>query len=248
MTSDRSRLVRGSLTSTALLPLLVGCSVAEGALTSPHSPTTTTAATAANRPGSALAALLKLPTKGRAPKTGYSRNQFGKAWDDNNTDLWGHNGCPTREDILKRDLTNVVFKSGHCKVASGLLPDPYTGNTITFTRGATTSSAVQIDHVVPLGNAWVTGAQQLPAQQRLNLANDPLELLAVDGPANQQKSDGDAATWLPANKSFRCRYVAIQVAVKTKYNLWVTLPEKAAIARVLATCPTQPLPVEPGGR
>jgi hypothetical protein len=188
--------------------------------------------------------LATLPVKGRAPLTGYSRAQFGPAWTDNVTVADGHNGCDTRNDILRRDLTNTVIKPGTqgCTVASGVLHDPYTNTVITFTRGATTSTAIQIDHVVALGDAWQTGAQQLSLAARTNFANDPLELLAVSGPANEQKGDADAATWLPPNKSFRCSYVAIQVGVKMKYHLWVTLAEQQAIARVLSTCPTQPLP------
>ncbi len=101
---------------------------------------------------------------------------------------------------------------------------------------------MQIDHVVALSDAWQTGAQQLTASQRLALANDPLNLLAVDGAANQQKEDSDAASWLPPRKTFRCAYVSRQVAVKVRYRLWVTAAEKAAIARVLSSCPGQPLP------
>ena len=185
-----------------------------------------------------------LPIKGRAPLTGYSRAQFGPAWTDDVTVADGHNGCDTRNDILRRDLTNTVIKPATqgCTVASGVLHDPYTDTVITFTRGVTTSAAIQIDHVVALGDAWQTGAQQLSLAARTNFANDPLELLAVSGPANEQKGDADAASWLPPNKSFRCSYVAIQVGVKMKYDLWVTLAEQQAIARVLATCPTQPLP------
>jgi hypothetical protein len=138
-------------------------------------------------------------------------------------------------------MTNVVENS-QCQVVSGTLNDPYTGKIIQFSRGASSSAVVQIDHVVALSNAWQTGAQQLTPQLRQQLANDPLELLAVDGPANQQKSDGDAATWLPNNEPFRCQYVARQVAVKTKYHLWVTSAEKDAITRVLATCQGQTLP------
>jgi hypothetical protein len=180
---------------------------------------------------SALSVLDSLAVKGRAPKTGYARTQFGNGWATSG-------GCDTRERILQRDLVNTVVSDG-CKVMSGLLHDPYTGKDITFTRGVDTSSAVQIDHVVALSDAWQTGAQQLTADQRQQLANDPLELLAVDGPANQQKSDGDAATWLPSNKPFRCQYVARQIAVKAKYSLWVTAAEKEAIQRVLASCPDQ---------
>lgn len=182
-----------------------------------------------------LGALDTLLVKGRAPKTNYSREQFGDGWDTKQ-------GCDTRNIILHRDLEHAVVNDA-CEVMSGTLHDPYTGKTIAFTQGSSTSAAVQIDHVVALGDAWQTGAQQLSPATREALANDPLELLAVDGPTNQQKSDGDAATWLPPNKSFRCQYVARQVAVKQKYHLWVTLAEKEAIQRVLSTCPSQSLPV-----
>lgn len=187
----------------------------------------------------ALDALNALPIKGRAPKTGYSRDQFGTAWSDID-----HNGCDTRNDILNRDLTNTTHKNGthNCVVLTGTLNDPYTATTINFQRGQSTSSKVQIDHVVALSNAWQTGAQQLTPTSRLALANDPYNLLAVDGSANQQKSDGDAATWLPANKSYRCEYVARQIGVKTKYSLWVTQAEHDAMANVLSSCPTQTIP------
>lgn len=186
--------------------------------------------------GDAAAALQKLAVKGRAPKTGYNRAQFGDGWA-----LSG--GCDTREMILYRDLTSTTLNS-RCQVLSGTLNDPYTGKTIKFQRGAKSSGLIQIDHVVALGNAWQTGAQQLSLTQRESLANDPLELLAVDGAANQQKSDGDAATWLPPNKPFRCQYVARQIAVKQKYSLWVTAAEKDAMSNVLAACPGQALPVK----
>ncbi len=182
----------------------------------------------------ALATLDKIPVKGRAPKTGYTRAQFGDGWA-----LVG--ACDTRNIILHRDLKNVIMSSD-CKVASGELSDPYTGKLINFTRGEQTSASVQIDHVVALSNTWQTGAQLLTPQTRIALANDPLELIAVDGDANQQKGDGDAATWLPPNKPFRCQYVARQVAVKAKYNLWVTQAEADAMRRVLGDCPDQRLP------
>lgn len=180
-------------------------------------------------------ALAALPTKGRAPKTGYKRSQFGDGWAK-------AGGCDTRNVILRRDLTNAVLGDDNCKVQAGALSDPYTGQRIAFKRGANSSGAVQIDHVVALSNAWQTGAQQLSSEQRISLANDPLELLAVDGPANQQKGDGDAATWLPSNKPFRCQYIARQIAIKKKYSLWVTPPERTAMERILASCPEQRLP------
>lgn len=186
--------------------------------------------------GDVVNVLETIPVKGKAPKTGYERSQF--------SDGWGAiDGCDQRNNILRRDLTNITFDSD-CKVISGILEDPYTGKTINFQRGSGTSSKVQIDHVVALSNAWQTGAQQLSYVQRNKLANDPLELMAVDGSANQKKSAGDAATWLPENKSFRCQYVARQVAVKKKYSLWVTEAEKQAILRVLNKCPNQKLPVK----
>jgi hypothetical protein len=199
----------------------------------------TVARAATASPASALAALATIPVKGRAPMTGYSRDQFGSGWVD--TD---HNGCDTRNDVLARDLTGETFKPGtrDCVVLTGTLADPYSGRTIAFQRGQDTSEAVQIDHVVALSDAWQKGAQQWTAQRRTAFANDPLNLLAVDGPLNQQKSDGDAATWLPPNRPYRCAYVARQVAVKVTYGLWMTAAERDAVARVLSTCPGQPLP------
>ncbi len=202
---------------------------AEPALGTASSPTPLPTAS-----GSALAQLATLPTKGKSPLTGYARvGEFGRAWLDVD-----HNGCDTRDDILARDLTKIV-RSGPCKILSGVLAEPYTGHVIDFLRGIKTSALVQIDHLVPLANAWQTGAQKLTQARREQLANDPLELLAVDGPANEQKGDGDAATWLPAQKSFRCTYIARQIAVKSKYGLWVTVAERAAMARVLSRCPDQ---------
>jgi len=195
---------------------------------------------AAEQPGLATAVLETLPVKGRAPKTGYTRDQFGAAWADVD-----HNGCDTRNDILKRDLTSIIYKPGtrNCVVASGTLIDRYSGETINFVRGNVTSMEVQIDHVVALSNAWQTGAFKLSADQRKALANDPLNLFAVKGRLNSQKGDGDAATWLPPLKSFRCTYVAQQIAVKAKYSLWVVAPEKAAMLAILAKCPGQKVPV-----
>ena len=186
----------------------------------------------------ALDLLATLPIKGRAPKTGYDRAQFGQAWADVD-----RNGCDTRNDILKRDLTGITYtNSVPCKVQSGTLADPYTGTSINFVRGAATSTAVQIDHVVALSDAWQKGAQQLTLEQRTALANDPLNLQATDGPTNQQKGDGDAATWLPPNKGFRCEYVARQISVKATYGLWVTQAEHDAMARILGDCSGQLAP------
>jgi hypothetical protein len=180
--------------------------------------------------------LEKLAVKGRAPKTGYARDKFSDGW----SEVYG---CDTRNLILQRDLRNETMKYDGCVVLKGTLKDPYTGKTIKFVRGVKTSSKVQIDHVVALSDAWQKGAQKIGSELRFDLYHDPLNLLAVDGPTNGRKSDSDAASWLPPNKSYRCKYVARQIAVKYKYRLWVTKPEKAAMKRVLGSCPTQKIPL-----
>jgi hypothetical protein len=182
--------------------------------------------------GSALEALNTLQVKGRAPKNGYARSEFGSGWAT-------VNGCSTRDIIMYRDLSNVVL-SGECTVASGLLNDVYTGQPIEYTKAD--ASEIQIDHVIALSDAWQTGAQQLSAETRRQLANDPLELIAVSGKQNQIKSDADAASWLPPNKAFRCQYIARQIAVKQKYSLWVKPAELDAMRNVLNTCPAQAMP------
>ncbi|BBX23520.1 hypothetical protein MTER_29310 [Mycolicibacter terrae] len=196
-----------------------------------------------------LARLDALPIKGRAPKTGYERALFGPAWSDDVTVPDGHNGCDTRNDILRRDLVDIEIKPGtnDCVVASGVLNDPYTGTAIAFQRGRGSSQAVQIDHVVALSDAWQKGAQQWDEPTRRNFANDPLNLQATSGPINEQKGDGDAATWLPPNKSYRCEYVSRIVEVKSGYGLWVTQAEHDAIARILTgECGApEPPPAEP---
>ncbi|MFZ2126597.1 MAG: HNH endonuclease family protein [Candidatus Microsaccharimonas sp.] len=184
--------------------------------------------------GSAREALEMLLIKGRAPKTGYARSEFGSGWAT-------VNGCDTRAIILHRDLQDPIVDE-KCTVVSGTLIDSYTGKSIAYSRDD--GAAIQIDHVVALSNAWQTGAQQLSREDRVKLANDPLNLIAVDGPANREKGDSDAATWLPSNKGFRCEYVARQIAVKQKYALWVTQPEKEAMVMILGGCPSQSLPAK----
>ncbi|NKX53978.1 HNH endonuclease [Arthrobacter sp. E918] len=194
---------------------------------------------------SAASVLNTLPVKGKAAKTGYDRDKFGPAWSDTNK-----NGCDTRNDILKRDLARDRFKAGtrDCVITTGTLKDPYTGKTISHVRGG---NKVDIDHVVALGQAWVAGARKLSTAQRTAFANDPLNLLAVDASANRQKGDREASAWLPKNKSFRCTYVATQIAVKKKYALSVTSAEKSAMKRVLSSCPGQKsvkvTPIKPAG-
>lgn len=171
-------------------------------------------------------ALQSLEIKTHAPKTGYSRDHFGGGWAE-------VNGCTTRDVILYRDLTDIRLEGG-CTIVAGVLNDPYTGKRIEYSKS--NPSAVQIDHVVPLSDAWQKGAQDLTPQARRQFANDPLELLAVDGPANQAKGDSDAAAWLPSNKRFRCEYIERQIKVKRTYGLWVSVPEKQAMQKVIGSC------------
>jgi len=178
--------------------------------------------------------LEKLEIKGRAPKTGYTREEFYKTWPM-------IEGCNLRQRIIKREMgEKAVLGDDNCTIMKGEFTEPYTGQHLIFYEKADISKGIQIDHVVALSDAWQKGAQNLSAEERYNLATDPLNLLAADASANQQKSDGDAATWLPKNKSFRCQYVARQVSVKYKYHLWVTQAEHDAIGRILETCPNEP--------
>ena len=182
--------------------------------------------------------LENLRVAGRAPKTGYDRDLFGQAWSDDVTVEFGHNGCDTRNDILRRDLMSTQIKEGTygCVVLSGTLEDPFSGETINFRRGQSTSSQVQIDHIVALSDAWQKGAQQWDEETRRNFANDPRNLRAVKGNLNSQKGDGDAATWLPPQRGYRCDYARSIIDVKAKYGVWVTRAEKEALHTQLSTC------------
>lgn len=206
-------------------------------ITNPTETETAVLSETAQESGLAKDVLEKLEVKGRAPKTGYARDEFGSGWAS-------IDGCDTRNIVLAETLRDVELGEDGCVVLSGILQDPYTGKEISFQRGSTTSGQVQIDHVVALSEAWQKGAQQLAFDERVVFANDSLNLLAVDGPANQQKGDSDAASWLPTNRTFRCQYVARQIAVKQKYRLWVSEAEKAVMSRTLNGCAEQRLPVE----
>lgn len=178
--------------------------------------------------------LEQLEIKGRAPKTGYNREEFYKSWPT-------IEGCSLRQRIIRREIgESATLDADKCTVVAGEFDEPYTGSHLVFHTKAEFSKGIQIDHVVALSDAWQKGAQYKTAEERYNLATDPLNLLAVDASANQGKSDGDAATWLPPNKAFRCQYVARQVSVKHKYSLWVTQAEHDAIAHVLEACPNEP--------
>lgn len=188
----------------------------------------------------ALDTAKSLPVVELDMKSKYKRvEQFGEAWKDVDG-----NGCDTRNDILKRDLRDVTTAGrNNCRVTSGVFDDPYTGKTIHFKYGKDTSSEVQIDHVVALHDAWMTGAQKLTQQEREALANDPENLLAVDGPENQRKGDGlclngkgCTGMYLPPNEKYRCEYAAKFTEVKSKYNLGLTEGQKETLVPLLEQC------------
>ncbi|MCX6479820.1 MAG: HNH endonuclease family protein [Mycobacterium sp.] len=180
--------------------------------------------------------LAALPVRGWDRTSDFRRYQFGQAWSDDVNVEFGHNGCNTRDDILRRDLTNLVVRPFTCFAQTGTLVDPYTGTTISFVRGPETSNSIEIDHVVALADAWYKGARAWDPQRRLDFANDPRNLLAVSPKANFDKAFRDAAAWLPPNEAFRCDFVARKIDVKTAYGLWLSAKEKRALADVLARC------------
>lgn len=151
--------------------------------------------------GSAADTLNALAVDDNQSSSGYDRDSFGFR----TTDVDG-NGCDVRDDVLARDLTDITYKyAGSCVVESGTLADPYTAQTIHFVRGRATSAKVQIDHVVALENAWQSGARDWSTAKRHEFGNDPYNLLAVDGPANQEKGSASAAYWLPHQRRLPLR-------------------------------------------
>ena len=220
--------IAGLLVPAALA--LSGC--APGAGAAPLQPTSAPAEHAA--PGSALAVLESIPVKGRAPKTGYSRAQFGPAWKDID-----HNGCDQRNDLLRAQLQQVQLKPGThgCVVLSGVYSDPYTGQNITFIRGG--ASELDVDHLVPLRLAWVQGAQNWDQDTRERFASDMANLALSAASANRSKGDSDLASWLPPNRGFWCTYTSRIVTVKAAYNLSMTQAEHDTARRILTNCPTK---------
>lgn len=170
-------------------------------------------------------------------KSGYDRvPQFGPLW-PNLDEL----GCNEREETLLRDMAET--DGTRCKITTGTLHDPYNDKVIEFKRGKETSGAVQIDHVVALADAWGKGAKDISQAERKALATDPINLLAVDGPTNNDKRDKDSAQWLPANEEIWCAYITAQVQVKLKYELGVTSQEKRVNEQILDACTTgAPMP------
>lgn len=202
--------------------------------TAPISTPTVTAKPATGAVARAKSQLASLTVAEADYSVDYNRTKdFGPAWEDVD-----HNGCDTRNDILKRDLTNIVYRSDDptCTVATGTLADPYTGKAISFERGVRTSSLVQIDHVVPLGNSIRHGADSWTQERREAFANDPFNLIAVDGPTNGSKSDSGPADWLPPVASYRCAYVEHYIGVSAKYDLTISRRDAATSSRILSAC------------
>jgi len=186
-----------------------------------------------------LAGIPEVPVRIRSYD--YHRDAFGDTWTDDNPAPGGHNGCDTRNDILDRDLvdkTYVSIKRCPKAVATGTLHDPYTNATIAFTRGAQVGAAVQIDHIVPLALAWDLGARNWPDDMRVRFANDPANLIAVEGQANQDKGDKEPAVWMPPNHAFWCQYAVQFANVLRGYGLPVDAPSATALRDAAATCPT----------
>jgi hypothetical protein len=171
----------------------------------------------------------------------YRRAAFGESWTDENDAPGGHNGCDTRNDILDRDLVDKTYVSiSRCPnaVATGILHDPYSNATIAFVRGNQSGADVQIDHLVPLAYAWDQGARNWTDEMRVRFANDPANLLAVQGQANEDKSDGEPAAWMPPNRAFWCQYAVQFVAVLRGYGLPVDGPSAPVLREAAETCPT----------
>ena len=186
-----------------------------------------------------LAGIVVVPA--RIHRYDYRRAAFGDAWTDDNDAPGGHNGCDTRDDILNRDLVDKTYVSNkRCPdaVATGTLHDPYTNATIDFQRGARVGASVQIDHIVPLALAWDMGAYDWPFPERVRFANDPANLLAVGGQANEDKGDSQPALWMPPNRAFRCQYGMQYIAVLRGYALPVDLASADVLRQAAATCPT----------
>jgi hypothetical protein len=170
----------------------------------------------------------------------YRRGAFGDAWEDDNDAPGGRNGCDTRNDILNRDLEDKIYvATKRCPqaVAGGTLRDPYTNATIAFVRGNRVGASVQIDHLVPLAFAWDMGARDWTEPMRIRFANDPANLLAVAGGANQDKGDQPPGDWMPPNAAFWCQYAVAFIAVLRGYGLPVDEASAHRLRDASSACP-----------
>ena len=185
-----------------------------------------------------LAGVAEIPERVRGYD--YRRDAFGEAWTDDTTAPGGFNGCDTLNDILDRDLidkTYVAISRCPTAVATGVLRDPYTNATVAFTRGEQTGAEVQIDHLVPLALAWDLGARNWTDAMRVRFANDPANLIAVAGDANQDKGDKQPALWMPPNEAFHCQYAMQFIAVLRGYGLPVDAASAPVLEEAAQTCP-----------
>ncbi|GGQ49749.1 HNH endonuclease family protein [Couchioplanes azureus] len=155
---------------------------------------------------------------------GYSREKFPH-WDD------VEGSCNTRETVLRRDGAGVVVDDA-CQATSGSWLSPYDGQTWTD------AADVDIDHLVPLAEAWRSGAAAWSTERREQFANDMThpQLIAVTDDVNQAKGDQDPAEWLPPRTDFRCTYAKMWISVKHSWELTLQDAEKSALQGLLDSC------------
>ncbi|PKZ66368.1 HNH endonuclease [Gordonia terrae] len=186
--------------------------------------------------GEAAVSLAAIPVSaGRTDREDYDRSAFGSAWSDAASVPGSGNGCDTRNDVLARDLRDVSagpVSSCPRAVLAGELRSPYTGDFVVFRRDRS-AAAVQIDHIVPLSYAWDMGAWSWTAARRLDFANDPANLVAVDGHSNQDKSDSEPARWMPPATGFWCQYAIQFVMVTAAYGLAIDEPSRRVLSEAL---------------
>lgn len=169
--------------------------------------------------------------------SGYSRAAFGPVWMDIDD-----NGCNQRDDVLLRDAnlgSAHVQRQRACDhdVLAGRWVDPYSGAQLVFTdlKDPRQAQAIQIDHVVPLAEAWVSGASSWSDRRRLRFANDLDGLVASSGPVNASKGAFDPAAWRP-KEDFQCSYASRWIQVKHRWGLAVDESESRALVEMLGTC------------
>ncbi|ONM46983.1 HNH endonuclease family protein [Nocardia donostiensis] len=162
---------------------------------------------------------------------------FGPAWSDEHTGPGGRDGCDTRNNVLARQLTEVIHRPGtrDCVVVSGTLADPYTGERIEFRKAA--AGDVPVDHVYPLAAAWDFGASGWPDDLRVRFANDlDYNLLVTTRDANQAKGDSTPSEWLPPSRPGHCFYAGKYLSVAIRYDLPVTTADHTVLRGIAQMC------------
>lgn len=187
--------------------------------------------TSSDPPTQASEALRNLSVSEPGSMSGYSRESF-KHWSDAQENGWDapSKSCDARDAALIRDGKDVKVENKSCKISSGQWPDPYTKKTLSDPK------SVDIDHVVPLAEAWRSGASSWNDSQRERYANDPDVLLSVEAAANRAKGDKDPAAWKPPNEEEWCDYARRWIEIKAKYSLSVDEAEKTALQEMLGSC------------